>query len=320
MEVYNIQGVNITNAVRAHTAGCTQYGIMATGMPDNILGEVTTTLRATTSTVADGGSASADLLLQKSRHLHPAYAAHTVPLTRWAQHIYMLNIDDNASNNKIVNNMKKAFEASINTIPHEKHTWAHVKGPASGVIATLLRIKWKVTTFDKWITDQGTVVELRTITPYHLSAVIKESVDSFLWETSTLRARDTPSTISKIRDKDPQDRNDIPNWALARRTVLGKDKAMGAMARSVCIYTQWPQFRIKPNDNLCRACEEWTGNLRHRQFPDGNMCCKYGEHAAKHLSTATIEHLNNGLGGNIMANHALLMKRPTPTIPTTCIS
>ena len=168
MEVYNIQGVNITNAVRAHTAGCTQYGIMATGMPDNILGEVTTTLRATTYIVADGGSASADLLLQKSRHLHPAYAAHTVPITRWAQHIYMLNIDDNVSNNKIDNKMKKAFEASTITIPHEKHPWA-LKGPASAVIATLLRIKWKVTTFDKWITDPGTVVELRTITPVHLA-------------------------------------------------------------------------------------------------------------------------------------------------------
>ena len=161
----------------------------------------------------------------------------------------------------------------------------------------------------------GTEVELRVITPYHLSAVIKESVDRFLWETSTLRARDTPSITNKIKDRGPQDRNDIPNWALARRVVLGKDKAIGAMARSVCIYTQWPQSRINPNDELCRACGEWTGNLKHRQFPDCNMCSKYAEHAAKHLSTTTIEHLNNGLGGNIMANHAMLMKRHTPTIP-----
>ena len=140
MQVYNIQGVNITNAVRAHTAGCTQYGIMAIGMPDNILGEVTTTLRATTSAVAEGGSASADLLLQKSRHLHPAYAAHTVPLTKWAQHIYMLNIENSNGNNQMVNKMRKAFEASTKTIPHAKHPWANVKGPASAVIATLLRI------------------------------------------------------------------------------------------------------------------------------------------------------------------------------------
>ena len=45
------------------------------------------------------------------------------------------------------------------------------------------------------------------------------------------------------------------------------------------------------------------------------MCKKYAEHAAKHLSTAAIEHLNNGLGGNIMANHALLMRRRIPKIP-----
>ena len=143
--------------------------------------------------------------------------------------------------------MEKAFEASTNTIPHEKHPWAHVKGPASAVIATLLRIKWKANAYDKWTTDQGTNIELRTITPYHLSAVIRESVDRFLWETSTLRAKDTPSVTNRIKDDCPRDRNDIPNWALARRTVLGKDKAIGAMARSVCINTQWTQSRIKPN-------------------------------------------------------------------------
>ena len=71
-----------------------------------------------------------------------------------------------------------------------------------------------------------------------------------------------------VMDEGPKDRNDIPNWALARRVVLGKDRAIGAMARSVCINTQWPQSRIKPNDDMCRACGVWTGNLRHRQFPD----------------------------------------------------
>ena len=214
----------------------------------------------------------------------------------------MLNIEDNDSNNKMVKKMERAFEASTKTVQHGKRPWANVKGPASAVMATLSRMK--ANAFDKWTTDLGTVIELRTITPYHLSAVIKESVDRYLWETSTLRARDTPSSTNKNKDRGPQDRNDIPNWALARRTVLGKDKAMGAMARSVSIYTQWPQSRIKPGDALCRACGEWTGNLRHRQFPDKDMCSKYAEHVAKHLTTDTIEHLNTGLGGNIMANHA----------------
>ena len=65
MEAYNISGVSITNAVRAHTAGCTQYGVSTVGMNNSTLAEVTTVLRATTSTVAKGGSATADLLLQQ---------------------------------------------------------------------------------------------------------------------------------------------------------------------------------------------------------------------------------------------------------------
>ena len=155
--------------------------------------------------------------------------------------------------------MEKAFEASASTIPYETNPWAHVKGPASAVIATLTRLKWKAVTYDKWVNDQDATIELRNITPYHLGAIIRESVDRFLWETSTLRHKDTMYTTNGIKDKGPMDRNDIPNWALARRVVMGKDKAMGAMARSVCINTQYPQSRINKTDNMCRACGEWTG-------------------------------------------------------------
>ena len=64
---------------------------------------------------------------------------------------------------------------------------------------------------NKWTTDLATEVDLRIITPFHLSAIIKESVDRFLWETSTFRMRDTPNTTSKVKDHGPLDRNDIPN-------------------------------------------------------------------------------------------------------------
>ena len=88
MKIYDIKGVNITNAARTHTASSTQYGVMTTGIPTSILKDVTATLRSTTSTVAQGGSATADLLTQKTRYLHPSYAAHIAPLTAWATTIY----------------------------------------------------------------------------------------------------------------------------------------------------------------------------------------------------------------------------------------
>ena len=62
MKVYGIKGVNITNAARAHTAGATQYGIMTAGMPISILSQTTKTLTTTTPTIAQAGSATADLL------------------------------------------------------------------------------------------------------------------------------------------------------------------------------------------------------------------------------------------------------------------
>ena len=77
----------------------------------------------------------------------------------------MLNIDNNEGNNKMVNKMEKAFDASTTTIPQAKHPWANVKGPGSAVIATQQMIKWKAITFDRWTTDLGMEVELRVITP-----------------------------------------------------------------------------------------------------------------------------------------------------------
>ena len=76
MRIYDIKGVNITNAVRARTEGSTQYGVMTTGMPTNILKDFTATLRSTTSTVAQGGSVTVDLLMQKARYLIP-HMQHT---------------------------------------------------------------------------------------------------------------------------------------------------------------------------------------------------------------------------------------------------
>ena len=71
----------------------------------------------------------------------------------------MLHIENSPKTRKTVTMMEKAFEATAQTMDTTK-PWANTKGPASPVIATLHRLKWKANTYDKWTTDQEVEINL----------------------------------------------------------------------------------------------------------------------------------------------------------------
>ena len=60
-----------------------------------------------------------------------------------------------------------------------------------------------------------------------------------------------------------------------RSVVLGKDRAIGAMARSVAVRTQWTQDRTAKagyadeNDTECRLCGVAEGTKAHRNSANG---------------------------------------------------
>ena len=84
-----VPGVSYINVIRAQAMGSTRYGVATIGMPKVILDGVRRIIRATTSTKAKGGSATADLALQKAVDLDPAYTASAVPIAKWTRQIYV---------------------------------------------------------------------------------------------------------------------------------------------------------------------------------------------------------------------------------------
>ena len=190
------------------------------------------------------------------------------------------------------------FSVSFVWLGHQQATfiWKQGRGPASAVIATLHRIGWKATDYNAWVTDQGENLYLTEITPDVINTKVRQSVDRYLWHNCTLKNKYANWKLTKVtdhitgnlkmeyRDCTEVTNQDYPNWKLARRVVLGKDPLIGAMGRSVCINTQYPQSRISTTDDMWRACNVWTGNLRHPQFPDRRMCSESRKHVAKHLS------------------------------------
>ena len=107
----------------------------------------------------------------------------------------------------------------------------------------------------------------------------------------------------------------MPWWYPIREVINGKDQAIGRAARSVVVGTQWTQARLHyakakgVDEPLCQACDEQAlGTLRHR-----HQCCKsYRGIRNEEMSVLSLNKLKEGVGGSIMATHAILMKRELP--------
>ena len=125
--------------------------------------------------------------------------------------------------------MRGAFKTQFDRFNMEDDPWKQVKGPTTAMFATLKRINWYPADYDKWITDDKEVIDLKVTIPFMVAQKIKNAVDRRLWEKASIKHED-PSN-------DPND--EVPNWNLARRVILGPDKQIGAMAMSVTINTRW---------------------------------------------------------------------------------
>ena len=144
--------------------------------------------------------------------------------------------------------------------------WDSIKGPASACIATLGRIGWDIhlsNAWRIWIDRDGDEIDLAFFPIHSLKKKLHKDIAVMLWTQSTLY-QDSRDQIG--------DHSDLGLWLEpTRAVVLGKDKRIGAMARSVAIGTQWSQSRIEQaghaeiGDNKCRLCNEAPGTLNHRK-------------------------------------------------------
>ena len=79
---------------RAFAMGAANYSTTVVGMPDFIVQQAVAQVRMGTSTVAKGSSASLDLLMQKSLHIHPLDRAIVAPAVQWARLTYFGTFGD----------------------------------------------------------------------------------------------------------------------------------------------------------------------------------------------------------------------------------
>ena len=77
-------GWRAMNIMHARVVFFVAYSARLNGVCNEVLETTRTILRTVTSTVAAGGSATLDMMLQKSKYIDPAHAATTLPPIEWA--------------------------------------------------------------------------------------------------------------------------------------------------------------------------------------------------------------------------------------------
>ena len=160
-------------------------------------------------------------------------------------------------------------------------------------------------------TDLQKKINLMNMRPARVMELLTEAIDRKTWHESTHSENDKTGR--------PVDRTkDMPWWYPVREVINGKDKAIGRAARSVVVGTQWTQARLfyantkGVHEPTCQACDEQAlGTLHHR-----HRCCKaYRWIRNEEMSIASQTKMREGVGGNIMATHGLMMKRELPEPP-----
>eukprot|EP00959_Pyramimonas_sp_CCMP1952_P418911 8775269-Pyramimonas_sp.AAC.1 len=114
--------------------------------------------------------------LALDRVLHPAVPARTEVLTVWAASRW-----DGVLSASMLDEV--LLWASRNVTADTP--WCDLHGPASAVVATLLRLGWSVATPTTWLTVSGMSVDITVVAPRDLSVLVARDAEAWAWKQAT---------------------------------------------------------------------------------------------------------------------------------------
>ena len=181
--------------------------------------------RTATSTRAAGGSSRIDLLLQAPKDIDPAFHANCTPLRDWAKRINRAYYHQDIATIDIMRNAWAAALANLhNDVTKGGKVWECVRGPASACIVSLGRIGWDIhpaNSWRVWIDRSGNEIDLCKTCPHAIRKTLHRDIAISLWTQST-------------HNQEVQD--ELGLWLEpTRAVVMGKDRQLGAAARSVAV-------------------------------------------------------------------------------------
>ena len=274
-------GVNTAAMAQAAAASTMTYGAECIGISDSMLMDMRRITAKICVGAAEGKSPIRSLYAVDGAHgtIDPAFAAHSAPITMWAQ-AWWGEWDSPAQLDATFAATKLALNSAKGS------TWSKVKGPVAAVIATAHRLQWTWTSSHVVVDDAGTEWNLMVDPPAAIKKAVKRSVRR--WRLRQI-ANETPGLVPQTPDitaagkktGDTRSRTVLVDCAASALTSLSKKKANShdkgdweskhkPYLVSAIAGGQWTQTRKARVtswnilDKKCQLCNEEDGTLAHR--------------------------------------------------------
>ncbi len=247
------ENLSVARLFRTGLTAAYTYGDDVTGVAPKVLESRRRTVAAAVARGSAGRSVDMVLALADDgsrQQLDPAFAAHLLPLGRWAEAVYSGWADARALDATIKRERIRLMRA--------RRPWAAVKGPAAATLASAARLGWDVTDAAHFRTDLGRVLDLRRDPPCIIKQEVHEAVERWRWkricEVSGCPGGDDVDGGRECLDVfrrllRPKARSS--SWTTCHQAAL----------RSALVNGQWPQQRLcsagLADDGFCRLCQAY---------------------------------------------------------------
>ena len=276
-------GARTAVLARASVNPALLYGVGVTGMSGTDLRTARVLCRSAFQISTAGRSLTLDLAMA-GEGTDPAIRAHVEPV----QYLCRALWDDWLPRAVIL----RALSGAASRVAHAARPWAVVRGPASGLAATLLRVGWAVSRDvpTRWSTHAGEI-DILKLPPRATAALMREAVDRWLWTQERQRHPELSSITPTVYCKPVLDLlrpgRVRPDWGPLQQACLRNAVANGL----------WPQARLfgegLADTDTCQACLSDAGTSRHRLYG-----CPVAESYREHYGCPRMfqqERLHGGL-------------------------
>ncbi len=264
-------GLSPARLVEAGALPAMVYGDDCYGVSDATLMQRRRKIASVVATGTKGTNIDLALALAETHgasHVDPAYLAHVLPITRWAEARWSNWVPGEV--------LTKSLEAARLELAKAKSPWMRVAGPSAAMLATTARLGWSVKDVDTIITDDGRILDLKIDPPIVIKDEVIRAVRRWRWKRIVQYApqlgcggdpdADGELVLAPVR-KVLQTSARSSSWTSAQQAAL----------RSVAVGAQWTQSRLcragMVDSDACQFCAAFgchpgvlppAGTLRHR--------------------------------------------------------
>ncbi len=246
-------GLSPVRSITSGAAASFTYGDDVTGVSNTELDTRRRTVAAVVGTPTRGKDVDAVLAwadFEGRQGADPAFAAHTMPICRWAEAVWCSWCPRVLLQSSITKAKSRLSTAA--------RPWSMVNGPAAAAVATAGRIGWSFTDATTIETDEGEIIELDHDPP----VVVKRRVEDAVRRWRNRRMMDAARAMAG-QDGDGSAGycvGPLKSLTTSTRACPGWNRAHQAALQSAAVNAQWPQARLHkaqladhPHCALCAA-------------------------------------------------------------------